>query len=70
LFLAREASEISLLEIIEAIEGPIALNRCTAHPSQCEHTENCPVYPVWQQAQSRLVHLLETTTLGDLTDSA
>ncbi len=70
LFLAREASEISLLEIIEAIEGPIALNRCTTHPTQCEHTENCPVYPVWQQAQSRLVHLLETTTLGDLTDPA
>lgn len=68
LFLAREASEISLLEIIEAIEGPIALNRCTTDPPQCERTQDCPVHPVWQQAQSHLVHLLETTFLTDLSD--
>jgi len=70
LFLARDASEISLLEIIEAIEGPIALNRCTAHPAQCERVESCPVYPIWRQAQSYLVHLLETTFLADLSDPA
>ncbi len=66
LSLARPASEISMLEIVEAIEGPIAVNRCTATPVQCDKVARCVVHPVWQQAQDYLVHLLKTTSLADL----
>lgn len=66
LSLARPASEISMLEIVEAIEGPIAVNRCTATPVQCDKVDRCVVHPVWQQAQDYLVHLLKTTSLADL----
>lgn len=66
LALARTASEISMLEIVEAIEGPIAINRCTASPVQCDKMDQCAVHPVWQKAQDYLVHLLETTSLADL----
>ena len=59
LFLARSASNINLLEIIQAVEGPIALNRCTATPAQCDKVEQCAVHPVWQKAQDYLVSLLE-----------
>jgi Rrf2 family protein len=66
LALARPASEINLLEIIEAIEGPISLNRCTTSNAQCDRVEHCPVYPVWKKAQEHLVNLLQSTTLADL----
>lgn len=66
LFLARSASEISMLEIVEAIEGPIAINRCTATPAQCDKINECSVHPIWQKAQDYLVHLLRTTSLADL----
>ena len=66
LTLARPSSEISMLEIVEAIEGPIAVNRCTATPVQCDKVDQCAVHPVWQQAQDYLVHLLKTTSLADL----
>jgi Rrf2 family protein len=66
LVLARSASDISMLEIVEAIEGPIAINRCTATPGQCDLIDQCSVHPVWQKAQDYLVHLLKTTSLEDL----
>jgi Rrf2 family protein len=66
LVLARPAPEISLLEIVEAIEGPIALNRCTATPAQCNEMEQCSVHPVWQKAQDYLVELLKATSLENL----
>jgi len=64
--LARPAAEISLLQIIEAIEGPICLNRCTTQPSQCSRDAFCPVHPVWAQAQAYLVTLLGSTRVSDL----
>lgn len=66
LSLARPASDISMLEIVEAIEGPIAINRCTATPMQCDKVDHCSVHPVWQQAQDYLLDLLNTTSLEDL----
>ena len=69
LILARPASEISMLEIVEAVEGPIAVNRCTATPTQCDRVDRCSVHPVWQKAQDYLVHLLKTTSLADLRQS-
>jgi Rrf2 family protein len=66
LFLARPASEIKMLEIVEAVEGPIAINRCTATPAQCDKVAQCSIHPVWQKAQNYLVELLRATTLADL----
>ena len=66
LALARPASEISLLAIVEAIEGPISLNRCTVAHAPCDRVEHCTIHPVWQQAQNQLVSLLQSTSLTDL----
>jgi Rrf2 family protein len=66
LALARPVSEINLLEIIEAIEGPISLNRCTVTYPQCDRIDHCPVYPVWKKAQQHLVDILQSTSLQDL----
>lgn len=45
--LARSASQITLLDAIEAIDGPITLNRCMRSPSDCSRSKTCVVHPVW-----------------------
>jgi Rrf2 family protein len=65
--LARSPSEISLLEVIEALEGPVRLNRCTIEPDACPRSEQCPVHGIWAKAQAQLTRLLGVTTFDSLT---
>lgn len=64
--LARPASEISLLHVIEALDGPVRLNRCVIEPSACPRDGHCPVHHIWAKAQSELTSLLDDTTFDDL----
>lgn len=59
--LARSPGDITLLEVIEAIDGPILLNECVEDPSVCYFGDDCPVHGVWCDAQSSLVQKLRTT---------
>ncbi|MEJ2013812.1 MAG: Rrf2 family transcriptional regulator [Anaerolineales bacterium] len=59
--LARSPQDISLLEVIEAIDGPIMLNECVDDPSACFFGQDCPVQGVWCDAQSNLVRKLRAT---------
>ena len=61
--LGRDAEEISLRHIIEAVEGPMALNRCLMTENPCENTATCLLSPVWKEAQDRLLEVLEGFTL-------
>ena len=61
--LGRPAHEISLRDIVEAVEGPVALNECLVSDDPCENAENCPLAPVWREAQKRLLTVLESATL-------
>ncbi len=64
--LARPASQISLLEVIQALDGPICLNRCTYDPSRCDRVSFCAVHPVWRHLQDYMNQLLSNTKLADL----
>jgi Rrf2 family iron-sulfur cluster assembly transcriptional regulator len=45
--LARPAAEINLLQVVEAIDGPITFNRCNRRPSECSRNRLCPVHSIW-----------------------
>jgi Rrf2 family protein len=60
--LARSPEEISLLEVVEAIDGPITLNECVAGVGACTFGETCPMRPVWCDTQAELVGRLKSTT--------
>ncbi len=64
--LAREPREITLLEVIEAIDGPIQLNECVGESGSCAFDENCPLRPVWCEAQEELVGRLKGTNFADM----
>ena len=64
--LAREPKDISLLEVIEAIDGPIQLNECVGEDGVCSFGDGCPLRPVWCEAQDELVKRLKGTNFADL----
>lgn len=45
--LARKPAKISLLDVIEAIEGPVAMNICAIDKKLCGLSDKCKVHPVW-----------------------
>ncbi|MBC8332920.1 MAG: Rrf2 family transcriptional regulator [Anaerolineae bacterium] len=59
--LARDPQEISLLDIVEAIDGPILLNECVGDEGVCTFDETCPMRPIWCEAQKNLIDRLSTT---------
>ena len=52
--LGRPAKNISLLDIIEAVEGPISINRCIVGRGDCGRESFCTAHPVWKKLQQRL----------------
>jgi Rrf2 family protein len=63
--LAREPEQISILEVVEAIDGPILLNECVAvNGSDCNFGDDCPMRPVWCDAQLELVNRLKNTSFA------
>ena len=67
--LALPAEEISLLQIIEAVDGPLALNLCSLNPAKCKHHAACSACETWCQVQTQLNQTLAGTRLSDLTAS-
>jgi Rrf2 family protein len=62
--LARPAEDITLLEVVEAIDGPIALNECVTDQEACSFGNECPLRPVWCEAQDELVSRLKATNFA------
>ncbi|MHB0924123.1 MAG: RrF2 family transcriptional regulator [Bellilinea sp.] len=68
--LARSPENISILEVVEAIDGPLTLNECTHAEDGCPFGEDCPIRPVWCEVQSDLVERLRKTTFASLLPTA
>ncbi len=64
--LAASPQEISLLQIIQAVDGPFALNLCSLTPSDCRQYAACAACQVWGAAQAQLNQTLAQTRLSDL----
>lgn len=64
--LAKPPHEITVLEVVEAIDGPILLNECTQSPDACPFGENCALRPLWCEAKSELVERLRRATFANV----
>jgi FeS assembly SUF system regulator len=65
--LARLPGEISMAEIIAALEGPIAITECIDVSSDCSHEQLCPVRSNWQRINAAVRGALEGITLAEMT---
>jgi Rrf2 family protein len=64
--LARPSGAISFRDVIEAVEGPIAVNLCLQPDQCCEHLSRCTMFGVWNEVQRRVLDVFTHTTLADL----
>jgi len=68
--LARPPERITLLEVVETIQGPLLFNNCLLRPGACRRDLICPVHPVWRQIRESTENILARWSLADLAASA
>jgi len=66
--LAMDQKEISLLDIVKAIDGEEALNRCLFDTKQCGENGTCPLHDDWVPLRKKLEKLLREKTIYDLAE--
>lgn len=67
--LAKAPKDITLLDVVEAIDGPIMLNECVGNGGVCTFSEDCPMRPIWCDAQEMLIDKLKNTTFDRFTNN-
>ncbi len=68
--LARPANEITIRDVIEAVEGPVLLNVCLTGPGECTRDEICPMHAVWSDAQEKRMSVLASRNFADRAKAA
>jgi len=64
--LARQAKDISVLDVLEAIEGRLSMNICLADKKKCDFSRHCPIHGVWENVQLKVTDVLKKSTFDDL----
>jgi Rrf2 family iron-sulfur cluster assembly transcriptional regulator len=64
--LARPAQEISLLQVVQVVDGHRLEEECPFHPQPCPGDPHCPFRELWDPVREALISFLQTTTLADL----
>jgi FeS assembly SUF system regulator len=69
--LARPPAQITLAEVVRALEGPVSMTVCTGEqPRACEHETLCPVRAPWQRINRVILGALDSVTLADMAGSS
>jgi Rrf2 family protein len=66
--LAREASKISALEVVRAIDGPVILTHCFTDHGTCDQSENCTVREPLRRVHEAILDVLNRFTINDLAE--
>lgn len=64
--LGRPAETMTFRDVIEAVEGPIALNVCVGEHPDCSLLGACGMNRVWAEGQRRVMSLFESTTIASV----
>jgi len=66
---ARDPKEINLLDVIGAIEGTVAMNRCAVNMKVCSLSYSCAVHPIWVELRKDVEKKLKKTDFAKLIES-
>ena len=66
--LKRQPKHITLLEIIETMEGPMSIVSCVTCPHKCKRANNCVAREVWSELNEKIKRDFESLTLQDILD--
>ena len=63
--LGRSARDINLLQIIEAVDGPVGVIDCVLEPEACDRMDYCECIGVWRDINAAITKILEKYSLDD-----
>lgn len=67
--LARPAEKISLLEVVEAMEGPVDAAICVIQPELSRRERGCALHSLWTSAAEAVSELLRRTTVAEMANA-
>jgi len=67
--LARCATTISVREVVDALEGEIALTECNSNHSQCEQQAKCAMRGNWMRINDAMCAVLSSISLAEMSQS-
>jgi len=67
--LAKPLSDISIKEIVRALEGPLSLVKCVEKPASCKKAQSCVARDVWKEVADKISDTLDSITLKDIVEN-
>jgi Rrf2 family protein len=64
--LKKSRRSATVLQVIEAVEGPLRLNVCTGKKRACKRQDSCPAHAYWAQSQAELIAVLSAARVDEL----
>jgi Rrf2 family protein len=66
--MAKAANQVSVLDVIESMDGPLGLNLCVRGDNgcDCDKSDHCNMYPFWSKMQTHVKGLLKNETIAKL----
>jgi Rrf2 family protein len=68
--LGKPATQITIGDVIVAMEGPLALNYCILCPEECRFVDDCRMHPIWEEVQNAILTVLRKYTMADVVQPA
>ena len=68
--LAREASRITALDVITAIDGPLFITSCVTHRGECYQSPTCTVREPLRRVNDSILEVLNKVTISQMTDES
>lgn len=65
-WIGKPCKQVTIQNIIEAVDGPIAINHCTGKKIRCRQVEKCRMHDVMKNVQDAMLSILGNTTLADI----
>lgn len=67
-YLVKSPGEVTLLDIVQAEEGPIYLNQCLIENEGCDRDMFCPVHGAWKEVRREMLTVLDRYTFANLVE--
>ncbi len=64
--LSVDPEKVSLLDVVETVEGPVQINLCSPGEAGCDRSSWCGAHPIWNEAQAALKNVLAGATIAQL----